>query len=80
MTRLSSQAPRRSPMHFVAALALTAVAGLSVTACDGDEEPECAKDSDCQKITCSDGNTLQTCDDGVCLVGTDCAQDSDGGW
>lgn len=69
----------RACLRFVLACSLLGLGGAIVSACDG-EDPECAKDSDCQAIDCPDGTTLQTCDDGTCLAGDDCKQEADGGW
>ena len=76
---LGSRPARRSPLHFVAAALITALACAGLVACESEDEPECTKDSECQVITCPNGSEMQTCDDGVCLQGTDCETTS-GGW
>lgn len=76
---LASSSPLRRLLGSLLVAAAPAAIALLATACDA-EEAECARDEECNEITCPDGSKMRTCQDGVCLQGDDCDAETSGGW
>lgn len=60
---------------WLSVVSMLVVGGL-VVACSDDAE--CEAKEDCLEVKCPDGSTIQGCQDGVCLQGSDCP--NTGGW